>query len=66
MNNKEIKIENIYRKLFVSSFKTYIEKVAKAHECSVEKIVKISNSSPEIRKELEDNFLKIISNGVNK
>ena len=66
MNNlktKNQKIEEGYQRLFKSAWTTYINKVALANDCSVNQIVKISNALPNVRKELQDNFLKIINNG---
>lgn len=74
LNSKEInmtqtreqKIEAGYQRLFKSAWTTYITKVADANNCSVDKIVKISNALPNVRKELEEGFLKIIAEGSNK
>ena len=44
MTNHERKIEG-YQRLFKVAYTTYIENVAKHNNCSVEQIVKISNTS---------------------
>lgn len=56
------KIEEGYQRLFKSAWTIYVNKVAEQNNCSVEKIVKISNALPNVRKELQDNFLEIIKN----
>lgn len=60
--NRNQKIEEGYQRLFKTAWTTYINKVAKINNCSVEQIVKISNALPNVRKELQDNFLQIIEN----
>tara|TARA_Y100001938_G_scaffold128531_1_gene182371 strand:+ start:41 stop:259 length:219 start_codon:yes stop_codon:yes gene_type:complete len=62
-NTKENIIKEGYQRLFKSAWTTYINKVALANDCSVNQIVKISNALPNVRKELQDNFLKIINKG---
>ena len=60
----KMKTEQAYRKLFVTAYEMFLNKVAKAHNISLQKLINMSNNDDEIREELEAKFSKMIKEGV--
>jgi hypothetical protein len=52
--------ENKMKKLFKNTYKTFLGKVAEAHNIDLNKLIEMSNADDELRKELEQKFLATI------
>ena len=66
--NKKMKhkmsTDEAYRKLFINAYEMFLNKVAKAHNISLQKLINMSNNDDEIRQELEAKFSQMIKAGV--